>query len=286
MGKDPEDRSDIALDAERYRDLLHHQSFTVVQESIFFLDDILRGCSFETFMHTLKLLVALEPEEEVLFEPKGFLSFYRQKDIFFDFHHSNYLAVWSLGMLSQFDEMDTQTLELLDLSFPIGESLFALPVSIQNITALQKLDLSGNALARDSWSETFPKEMKNLQKLVYLNLSCNELSELPEVICQLSRLSVLSLRENQLETLPTEIGALQELRVLNIKSNRLRAIPESFGQLTNLTELSLQNNELVTLPEAIQNLGSLRYLDLRQNSFSESEKQKVARLLPLCKIQF
>ncbi len=56
------------------------------------------------------------------------------------------------------------------------------------------------------------------------------------------------------------------------------------GQLTNLKFLYLGGNKLDSIPAEIKNLVNLKYLYLFGNYFSDSEKEKIKKLLPNCKI--
>ena len=61
----------------------------------------------------------------------------------------------------------------------------------------------------------------------------------------------LDLTGNQLTELPPEIGQLTSLTTLYLQENQLTALPEQIGQLTNLQSLDLLNNQLTALPEQI-----------------------------------
>jgi len=81
------------------------------------------------------------------------------------------------------------------------------------------------------------------QKLTYLDLSNNQLTNLPESITELSSLARLYLSNNQLTSLPESITKLSNLTRLDL--------PESITKLPNLTWLYLSNNPLVIPPVEI-----------------------------------
>ena len=54
----------------------------------------------------------------------------------------------------------------------------------------------------------------------------------------------LDLSGNQLTQLPSEIGHLTRLTYLTLSSNRLTQLPSEIGQLTQLTCLYLTDNQL------------------------------------------
>jgi len=64
-----------------------------------------------------------------------------------------------------------------------------------------------------------------------LDLSRNQLSELPTEITQLANLNTLDLSENQLSELPTEITQLANLNTLDLSGNQLSELPAEIGLL-------------------------------------------------------
>jgi Leucine-rich repeat (LRR) protein len=75
-----------------------------------------------------------------------------------------------------------------------------------------------------------------------LNLSCKELTSLPESIGELVNLKILSLYNNQLTSLPESIGKLTNLNILYLENNQLTSLPESIGKLINVQYLSLNES--------------------------------------------
>ena len=126
-----------------------------------------------------------------------------------------------------------------------------------------KLDLSYNQLRE------LPAEIGQLANLTTLNLSLNQLKELPVEITQLANLTTLDLTYNQLRELLAEIGQLAHLTTLNLSLNQLRELPAEIGQLTNLTTLNLSDNQLRELPAEITQLADLTTLDLSGNQLRE-----------------
>ncbi len=125
------------------------------------------------------------------------------------------------------------------------------------------LDLSYNQLRE------LPKEILQLRNLVKLSLSYNQMRKLPREIWQLRNLSQLSLINNQLEELPGEIGQLRKLSQLDLMNNQLKTLPGEIGQLRKLSQLDLKNNQLKELPEEIGQLRKLRFLNLNFNQLKE-----------------
>jgi internalin A len=128
--------------------------------------------------------------------------------------------------------------------------------------ASSQLDLSGQEITE------LPQSIGRLTQLRSLNLSNNGLTDLPASLGQLTDLQTVGLSENQLTALPESLGQLTQLRDLNLADNQLTALPESLGQLTQLRELYLHGNELTTLPESLGQLTELRELYLNGNQLA------------------
>jgi leucine-rich repeat protein SHOC2 len=131
-------------------------------------------------------------------------------------------------------------------------------------------------------------EQARLDRSTSLNLSCNQLTFIPDSIGTLTNLTWLKLGGNKsdkdefgfrtdasdwalfnkIEVLPKSIGNLTNLTSLDLGSNQLITIPESICQLTELTFLNLSNNQLIKIPENIGNLSSLTYAIFSGNQLS------------------
>ncbi|MCD4777565.1 MAG: leucine-rich repeat domain-containing protein, partial [Desulfobacterales bacterium] len=131
-----------------------------------------------------------------------------------------------------------------------------------------ELDLSWNNLSE------LPAEITQLANLTTLDLRGNQLTELPAEITQLAKLTTLDLSGNQLSDLPAEITQLTKLTTLNLSKNLLSELPAEITQLTKLTTLYLSHdqlteNQLTELPAEIAQLMNLNTLDLRGNQLTE-----------------
>jgi len=105
-----------------------------------------------------------------------------------------------------------------------------------------------------------------------LDLSKNQLSELPAEIGQLVNLTTLDLSRNQLSELPIEIGQLVNLTTLHLSGNKLSVLPVEVTQLVNLTTLDLEENPLKSPPLEIAGQGvEVIFKYLRQLSEKETE---------------
>ncbi|MGB3493322.1 MAG: leucine-rich repeat domain-containing protein, partial [Elainellaceae cyanobacterium] len=128
---------------------------------------------------------------------------------------------------------------------------------------LTELDLSNNQI------EELPDSITQLHNLTELDLSNNQIEEIPECIAQLQNLTKLDLRDNQIKEIPECIAQLQNLTKLDLGENQIKEIPECIAQLQNLTELSLGENQINEIPECIAQLQNLTELYLGENQIKE-----------------
>jgi GTPase SAR1 family protein len=134
-----------------------------------------------------------------------------------------------------------------------------IPDTISQLQNLVWLDLSGNQLTIIPDSIT---QLKNLDRLV---LSDNKLIDVPDSITQLKNLTTLILRNNKLASIPHSIIQLPKLNSLNLRSNELSEVPDSIVELQNLTELLLSENNIKNIPVSICRLEKLTLLTLNGN---------------------
>ncbi|HLZ80379.1 MAG TPA: COR domain-containing protein [Ktedonobacteraceae bacterium] len=110
-----------------------------------------------------------------------------------------------------------------------------------------------------------------------LDLSNNDLTQLPPEIRHLINLEWLYLNHNKLSQLPTEVGQLANLRHLSLQSNQLTELPKEVGLLANLTGLLLDGNQLHRLPSEISQLDNLRQLSLERNFSLQSPPPEIIK---------
>ncbi len=99
--------------------------------------------------------------------------------------------------------------------------------------------------------DNLPSDYKNQQ---VISLSRLNLSSLPDDMFDNNwQVQVLDLSFNQLTNLPTSIGTLSNLRELWLNNNKLVNLPETMTNLINLRRLDISHNELVNLYEFLPN---------------------------------
>lgn len=80
-----------------------------------------------------------------------------------------------------------------------------------------------------------------------LNVSNNQLQELPDTICSLQNLSHLNVSNNRLKKLPKNIGHCINLQILNLKGNdSLKELPTSLAGARFLSQLLIDSS--ITYP--------------------------------------
>lgn len=143
--------------------------------------------------------------------------------------------------------------------------LKSVPVEVQSLTGLRKLDLSRNFL-----SVIDMLTVGNPDILQTLDLSSNDIVKIsPGAFSKFVNLRILSLSENNLQTLPKDIfQGLTNLNTLRLSFNRIFSVPLGlFDQLHYLEELDLRSNVIHWMPGGIfQNLTSLKTLKLSENN--------------------
>ncbi|XP_050382770.1 disease resistance protein RGA2-like isoform X2 [Argentina anserina] len=109
------------------------------------------------------------------------------------------------------------------------------PEFVLQLKCLRTLNLSNNDM------EQLPSEVGGLVRLRYLDLSYNNWKKLPDSLCNLINLETLRLeRCFDLEELPGAMGKLTNLRHLHVKKSYLR-LPKSIAKLTSLQTLDQVN---------------------------------------------
>ena len=126
--------------------------------------------------------------------------------------------------------------------------------------SLEVLDLSGNQLS------DLPADLHRFQKLKRLFLTSNNFSHIPAVLSLCPSLVMVSFKGNQLtefaeETLPAS------LEWLILTDNQLTQLPSDFGRYTKLRKVAMAGNQLSSLPDSMQHCRDLGLLRLSLNQF-------------------
>ncbi|XP_053984135.1 protein flightless-1 [Hylaeus volcanicus] len=139
-----------------------------------------------------------------------------------------------------------------------------IPAELFHLEELTTLDLSRNNL------KEVPEGLERARSLLNLNLSHNHIETIPNTLfIHLTDLLFLDLSNNKLETLPPQTRRLANLQTLNLNHNplghfQLRQLPS----LMNLTTLQMRDTQrtLNNIPSSLETLTNLQELDLSQNN--------------------
>ena len=116
---------------------------------------------------------------------------------------------------------------------------------------------------------TIPDGIKNLENVTRLWLLDGDLEGFPCALCQLNKLTHLTLTGNEkIKEIPPEAcGKMKRLRGLYMEKCGLACLPEDLDQMVNLEQLSLSYNSLSHLCDGLKNMTKLRILWLNDNPF-------------------
>ena len=111
----------------------------------------------------------------------------------------------------------------------------------------------------------FPPEiLMPKETLEVLDLTGNQLAELPDALAEFPRLRILFCSENRFTRLPEVLGRCPALTMIGFKANRIREVPAAALPL-NLRWLVLTDNEIAALPDALGQCRRLQKLMLAGN---------------------
>ena len=127
---------------------------------------------------------------------------------------------------------------------------------------------------------TFPEDILTLSEtLEVLDLSDNQLSELPESFAQLKRLKIVFISQNNFSVFPKVLAKCPDLTMIGFKSNRIEIVPEqSFPPL--LKWLILTDNKIKVLPKSIGEAKHLQKCMLAGNDL-ETLPQELSKCINL-----
>ena len=145
----------------------------------------------------------------------------------------------------------------------LSEGLTEFPLEILDLAdSLEILDLSGNQLS------DLPKELSQLTHLRIIFASNNLFTHLPDVLGSLPKLEMIGFKTNQIKTV-SETSLPPQLRWLILTDNAIEALPNSLGERPRLQKLALAGNQLRALPESMAKLSNLELVRLSANQLTE-----------------
>lgn len=162
--------------------------------------------------------------------------------------------------------MSIETLDLLRsgrlrgaTQVTIAASLTEFPRELFDLAdSLEFLDLSRNQLTN------LPADFGRFKSLKILFCSQNQFESVPEVLADCPALSMVGFKSNQIKVLPAR-ALPPEVRWLILTDNQLEILPDSIGSLSRLQKLMLAGNRLISLPESMANCRNLELVRLAAN---------------------
>ncbi len=145
----------------------------------------------------------------------------------------------------------------------LSEGLTEFPLEILELAdSLEILDLSGNQLSE------LPQELTKLTNLRIIFASNNLFTHLPDVLGSLPKLEMVGFKSNQIKIVSEESLPAQ-LRWLILTDNAIEVLPNSLGERPRLQKLALAGNQLRALPESMEKLSNLELVRLSANQLTE-----------------
>ncbi len=181
------------------------------------------------------------------FDPLNKLYEYTSCDQYYD-NYSDYLN------LSAYCKNKIKKIKMANLDkFP--NLLFSFP-------NLEELDFS------DSKIQTIDcNSIKNLNLLQELDLSSNQITEIPECINSLPNLRILNLSANKLKTIDSSLLKNHTIRELYLRHNNLRIKNKENPNLENLTHIHLSDNYIDEIPISWKSLKALETILINNNKY-------------------
>jgi hypothetical protein len=149
-----------------------------------------------------------------------------------------------------------------DNRLKLAEGLTEFPREIFSLAEfIEILDMSDNNLSE------LPEDFGRLKNLKILFLSNNKFEHIPDVIAQCPELEMIGFKSNGIK-LVSEIALPIKTRWLILTDNKINKLPDAMGRLSSLQKLALAGNELTTLPDTMADCKNLELIRLSANNFS------------------
>ncbi|KAF9980648.1 cysteinyl-tRNA synthetase [Mortierella antarctica] len=149
---------------------------------------------------------------------------------------------------------------LRDLRMAFND-LERIPSNVRFIVHLQVLDVRGNRIR-----DLDKARLDEARKLDTLILQCNRLVSVPDSFASFEYLRIINLSSNNFSKFPVVLCQVTSLEELDLSFNDIAEVPDEISKLFRLKKLLLYGNRIGPfLPKSMESLSRLRKLDIRQN---------------------
>lgn len=142
-------------------------------------------------------------------------------------------------------------------------------IPIEFITAFDQLtclNLSNNQL------EELPANISALTKLKHINISNNNFQNIPKVLKTLPDLREINLGNNKIENMTNQLSDYPKIEILILSGNKLKVITTDISTLTELVALDLSKNKIKNIPKEVFYLPNLFLLEINSNEIVDLPK--------------
>lgn len=204
----------------------------------------------------------------------------QDKQVYFE-HNKNYVNEFRFSRYIPYRKFDVA---IIANHFPYLASLIfnwtrlqELSSSISKLSNLERLDVSHNQLTQ------LPHIFQSFPKLIILNASHNSLKQASDTLSELKNLFILDLGHNRFRSLNSNFSPPEMLSMLSLDHNLLSYLPSSISKLSVLRRLNLSHNRFRTIPRSITYCKQLHSLDISHNILTEfpTEISKLKKLQTL-----
>lgn len=141
----------------------------------------------------------------------------------------------------------------------LAADLTTFPEEIYSLAdSLEVLDLSDNQLT------DLPDDLDRFSQLKILFASNNNFRHIPESVGRCRHLSMIGFKHNQIETV-SETCLPAQTRWLILTDNNIQTLPDNFGRLGQMEKLALAGNRLSSLPDSMVDMHQLGLLRIAAN---------------------
>lgn len=121
---------------------------------------------------------------------------------------------------------------------------------------------------------------KNIELVKKYGVVCRRFTSLDEALKTPEIACMLDLSDQNLSEIPENILKLTHLNELNLSDNKFTEFPEILFQSKTLLSVNLENNNLATMPDDIKSkIPTLQSVKLKGNNLSEEVIEKHQRLI-------